>query len=529
MVCPVCLRHCSSDVCPYDGHRTVADSVYASGDPFSGSVISDRYRIIGFIGAGSMGMVYRAVHLETGGEVAVKILFGGGNECDPEAVRRFRCEAKNAACLRHPNTVRVFDFGRDTRTQMFFLVMEYLEGRSLEKVVEQDGRLPWRRATNIVIQVLSALQEAHEHPLRIIHRDLKPQNIFILNSPPDFVKVVDFGLSRSLGAQTHLAKVSFGGTPAYMSPEQWSGKRIDHRSDIYSLGCLFYTMLAGQPPFVLKGEQSPVVLALMHSEQPPPPLPGEVAAETPPKIVEVLYRMLAKNPEDRPQSVSQILGELAGVLKYEGIAPDRGDVCLPDNLVSPYAAEEPAHIAHDSEENLYCPRKAEKGDEGVALLPVPTTETTSKPVAICRRRTRVFAHLRVVFRARNVFLFVLGVVGGLVAFFFFFWNPSDKPSDIGMGIKRVLKTHMDLLGECDRSQVASSCTIVGWNYENGKQASRDRTMAKKYYRKGCELGHAGGCWKLAALLRRDDPNDPEIGRWLRLACALDRSYCEKNR
>jgi len=278
-------------------------------DPLLGREVAGKYRIVKRLGSGGMGAVYQARHLETGGDVALKVLHGTALG-DESAIRRFRLEAQNAAALRHVNTIRVIDFGVDAG--LFYLVLEYLDGRPLADLLLSEGPLPWRRAVHITRQVLKSLWEAHEHEKRIVHRDIKPGNIYVVDlaGENDHVKVLDFGISRALdgsGAST----IGIIGTPFYMAPELWRGEPIDARTDLYALGCVVYQMLAGHPPFVPppSATESLYPLLSMHLHEPPPPL-ASVAPELPRSICAWVDSLLAKEPSRRPASARTALDSL---------------------------------------------------------------------------------------------------------------------------------------------------------------------------------------------------------------------------
>ena len=295
-------------------------------DPvLSGEPLDGKYRIDKLLGEGGMGAVYRATHLGTTRTVAIKIIHPRFSH-DPEFVERFRREAEAAGRLRHPNVVDVTDFGfAPTRTgQVAYLVMEYLDGRTLSQVIEQEGRLSTGWIVDILEQVCSAVDEAHR--LGIVHRDLKPDNIWLEpNRRGGFtVKVLDFGLAKlgdaapsavaaperwtpgpegvtgafpsaDSGLVTSAGSVT--GTPLYMSPEQCRGGDAGPRSDLYSLGVVAYRMLAGEPPFSGDG----ATLLKLHCEQPPPALRGR---GIPRRLAALVMTALAKDPRDRPDSAA---------------------------------------------------------------------------------------------------------------------------------------------------------------------------------------------------------------------------------
>jgi serine/threonine protein kinase len=304
-----------------------------SGDPSIDAVLDGKYRIDALLGQGGMGAVYRATHLGTTRTVAVKIIHPRFSQ-DPEFVERFRREAEAAGRLRHPNVVDVTDFGfAPTRTgQVAYLVMEYLDGRSLADALATEGRISIGWAVDILEQVCSAVDEAHR--LGIVHRDLKPDNIWLEpNRRGGFtVKVLDFGLAKLAlsGAQdmaggekppalmlsrpgnedmtgafpaadsglvTQAGSVT--GTPLYMSPEQCRGDQVDARSDIYSLGVVAYRMLAGAPPFSGDAMQ----LIKMHCDAPPPHL-ADRGTRAPRRLNALVMTALAKDPAARPDSAA---------------------------------------------------------------------------------------------------------------------------------------------------------------------------------------------------------------------------------
>jgi serine/threonine-protein kinase len=280
----------------------------AARDPLVGQVVSDRYRIEERLGAGGMGAVYRATHVHMRKSMALKVLHHE-MAWKPEAVARFEREAVAAARVEHPNVAAAKDFGRiDDRS--YYLALEFVEGRSLRQVLHEQKPFDAKRALRIIRQVAEALSAAHAQ--EIVHRDLKPENIMLQNdsTPDEFVKVLDFGLAKlevedepesSVDAPTELTKSgSVFGTPTYMSPEQASGKPVDQRSDLYSLGIVLYEMLCGEAPF--KGEAIVVVLT-KHLHEAPPPLPPWID----PRLSALVLRLLEKHPDARPQSADALI------------------------------------------------------------------------------------------------------------------------------------------------------------------------------------------------------------------------------
>ncbi len=280
--------------------------------PLLGRVFQGRYRIIQRIGEGGMGAVYRAEQVCLGRTCAVKILTKlDSRRPGDNPAKRFFLEAAVASRLAHPNTVRVFDFG-STDDGICFIAMEYLQGRTLQSVLLHEGPMPEARMIRVAQQVAKSLREAHD--MGVIHRDLKPSNVFLLQSgdESDFVKVFDFGLAKRLDPEQDEGITYCGGmvlgTPWYMSPEQATGSAVDPRTDVYSLGINMYEMMTGAPPF---RRSSTVKVMLAHVDDPVPPMkrmfPG---IQVSPAVEAVVLKCLKKDPDDRFQSMQQVLDAL---------------------------------------------------------------------------------------------------------------------------------------------------------------------------------------------------------------------------
>ena len=269
-----------------------------------GQVLDGKYRIDAHIGRGGMASVYRALHLTLRRHVALKILHPRF-AAKAAAAARFEREAQSASRLRHPNCLQVTDFGT-TRDGTKYLIMELLEGRDLSSML--SGAVPPDRAVDLMVQIFRGLQHAHENG--VIHRDLKPHNVFMTRDHEgrEILKIVDFGLAKLVAADAaDPAFTQHGavfGTPLYMSPEQAVGMSdVDCRSDLYSAGVIFYSLLAGHPPF-----QAPRALALLHQHVavPPPPLPGHIPAE----VRRVVERLLVKHRDGRYPDAQAVLEAL---------------------------------------------------------------------------------------------------------------------------------------------------------------------------------------------------------------------------
>jgi serine/threonine-protein kinase len=262
--------------------------------PQVGTVLEGAYRLTRLLGEGGMGAVYEAVHLRLDKKVAVKVM-ARPLAASEEALARFRREVQVTSKLAHPHIVHVSDFGTAPSGEPF-LVMEYLEGEDLSDRLDRVGRLPLAATLGIVNQVSSALSATHGKG--IVHRDLKPENLFLLRveGVTDFVKVVDFGISKVKASNEKLTRASvMMGTPAYMAPEQATGRvdDIDHRTDQWAVACIAWEMLSGDVPFT--GSDTPTLLYnITHSD------PSALSApDLPPEVEPVLRRALSKRQGDR--------------------------------------------------------------------------------------------------------------------------------------------------------------------------------------------------------------------------------------
>ncbi len=284
------------------------------------SIDHGRYQIVKLIGEGGMGRVFQARQTSMNRMVALKILrrqLAG----DTQLLDRFEREAMSVSRLRHPNTITIYDYGR-TEDGFLFMAMELLGGRSLYSLLRDVGPLNLPRALHIFEHVCGAVSEAHD--LGIVHRDLKPENIQIdeVANDPDYAKVLDFGIAKIVHGDQDaaaeqktltLAGAVFG-TPHYMSPEQVHGLKIDHRTDIYSLGIILFEMLAGRPPF---DGATPMAVMMAQANQPTPNLRQvNPEADATPGVIQLINECMAKDPEDRPPTVHAVVQRIQQV-QYE--------------------------------------------------------------------------------------------------------------------------------------------------------------------------------------------------------------------
>ncbi len=267
-----------------------------AGDALIGRVIADAYVIQRLVGVGGMGRVYRAEQRALGRVVAVKVVHRHLLE-DRDSISRFYTEARAASSLNHPNSVSIYDFGR-TDDGILYLVMEFLRGKDLARLMHDEGPLPLSRIVDIGIGVCGALGEAHARG--VVHRDLKPENIIIerLRSGTDLVKVVDFGLAKIRGTDSiESAQGLVAGTPDYMAPEQARALEADGRSDLYALGVVLFELMTGRLPFI---DDTPSKVMTRHVLE-APPHPSQVAPYRgiPDALSEIVLRALAKAPDER--------------------------------------------------------------------------------------------------------------------------------------------------------------------------------------------------------------------------------------
>lgn len=269
-----------------------------------GSVIGNRYKIQEKIGNGGMATVYKALDQILNRYVAVKVLREEFTT-DEEFIKRFNAEAQSAARLIHPNIVSVYDVGQEYN--IYYIVMELIQGKTLKQIIEEDGHLSWKWAVNIAIQIASALEMAHKN--NIIHRDIKPHNIMITED--GVAKVTDFGIAKAVSNSTITAFGTTLGSVHYFSPEHARGGYTDSKSDLYSLGVVMYEMVTGKVPF---DADTPVSVALKHMQEEPVP-PIKVNKEIPFAVNQIILKAMKKDPNERYQNASEMIKDLNIALK----------------------------------------------------------------------------------------------------------------------------------------------------------------------------------------------------------------------
>ncbi len=342
-----------------------------------GKTLAGRYELGALLGQGGMGTVYRATDSQMSERVvAVKVL-APHLVSDEKQVIRFEQEARAANQLRHPNTISVLDFGRDPAGHIF-MVIEFLTGEDLTAILRR-GRVDVERALYIMRQVCKSLAEAHSKG--IVHRDLKPDNIFVceIYGEKDFVKVIDFGIAKFLedeNANLTQAGKMFG-TPRYLSPEQAQGKRLDNRSDLYSLGVILFECVTGRPPFTA---DEPIAVAIKHVQEEPPAL-DEVAPDivVPEAVDALIFKLLQKRPENRHQnaeavvmSIDEAMLGLQGATRAGNYTPAAAMTPARPSTIPP-ASEEATRAMESISTDDSEPEKTVAIDH-VGDVPVPATE-----------------------------------------------------------------------------------------------------------------------------------------------------------
>lgn len=307
--------------CPNDGSVLVleADLNRKPDDALMGTVVGGKFPVVGMLGEGGFGAVYRAVQDPVGRQVALKVM-RAGEAADPETRARFFREARVVASLSHPAIVMLHDYGEQA-DGLIYIAFELVAGRPLSGVIRDDAPMAPSRVVHLLVQVLGALSEAHSAGL--LHRDMKPDNLMVVQGTlgEEKLRLLDFGLSKRFNAEVGTDSLAtrqgiIMGTPRYMSPEQASGRSIDGRSDLYACGVLLYEMLSGRPPFT---QTSPLDLLMAHIGEAVPPLPASLGLS--PALVSVVMKALAKSPDARWQTAAELASALQAAVHGDAVAP----------------------------------------------------------------------------------------------------------------------------------------------------------------------------------------------------------------
>lgn len=351
-ICPKCGAEYqdTTTLCPSDGV-----ALEKRGDSLLGQILAGKYRMDAQLKEGGMGAVYRGTHVLMDKTVAVKVL-RPALAADEKIVARFSREARAASRISHPHALSVTDFG-ESEDGIVFLVMEYLDGKTLKELIGAEGPMPLPRVVEIIRQVGGALSAAHDQG--VVHRDLKSENIMLLSSAgPDYAKVLDFGIAKIIEPIGTFdpgltAPDLVIGTPQYMSPEQCSqSSAIDARSDIYSLGVIIYEMLVGHVPFT---GPSPTSVMMKHLQDESPSVLDE-RPDLPPAVERVVKRAMAKLPDNRYQQVGDLVEDLTLAATEEGASVTPVPATVNQRIVVPTGSPAEGAALESDEETLVRPR-----------------------------------------------------------------------------------------------------------------------------------------------------------------------------
>ena len=401
-LCATCGQRFSSDAafCPFDGSKlsggTEIQIARAGGDLALGAVVGGTYRIDALLGEGGMGMVFAVTHLKLNKRFALKLLKRELAR-DPETRARFLVEAQAAGQIRHPNVVEITDYA-SLPDGSAYMVMEYLEGQPLSRMIKLGGAIPAARAIHIVRDIASALQAAHD--AGVVHRDLKPDNVFVLvgKDGRDHAKILDFGVAKVAGSAKLTRTGMVFGTPHYMSPEQASGGEIDRRTDVYALGVIMYEMFTGRVPF--EADTYMGVLTKHMFEAPVPPSQITGAARELGALEDVTLKALAKRPEERYASMDELVADVDRIVHVDADGRPR--------FASQVDGLRPPRFGTVDEERQRAFARLDLADE---LEPPARAELAAAAGNARERRVRAIALVAVVV----VVLLGVGVAGAAIA------------------------------------------------------------------------------------------------------------------
>ena len=409
-----------------------------------GKIIGNRYEILEEVGLGGMATVYKAKDHVLNRLVAVKVLKDEFTT-DTEFIKRFNTEAQAAASLSHPNIVSIYDVGHEDENNLYYIVMELVQGKTLKEIINNEGVLSWKWAVNIAMQIASALELAHKNG--IVHRDIKPHNIIITED--GIAKVTDFGIAKAVSNSTITAFGTTIGSVHYFSPEQAKGGFTDAKSDLYSLGVVMYEMLTGKVPF---DADTPVSVALKHMQEEPKE-PIELNPEIPTAVNQIVIKAMQKEPSARYQNATEMLHDLSKALKD----PD-GDFVIIENKDGGYTRVMPAI----SDDQIKQGKKEEVKTKTNFFIEHPKAK-----IAI------IILSLVLLFVV--VFLITkIAIDGGIK-------SKVDMPNLVGKTLEEAEKTVDDLGLKIETTEVASS------DVEEGKIVSQDPEYKEGKIEKGSTI------------------------------------------
>ena len=409
-----------------------------------GKIIGNRYEILEEVGLGGMATVYKAKDHVLNRLVAVKVLKDEFTT-DTEFIKRFNTEAQAAASLSHPNIVSIYDVGHEDENNLYYIVMELVQGKTLKEIINNEGVLSWKWAVNIAMQIASALELAHKNG--IVHRDIKPHNIIITED--GIAKVTDFGIAKAVSNSTITAFGTTIGSVHYFSPEQAKGGFTDAKSDLYSLGVVMYEMLTGKVPF---DADTPVSVALKHMQEEPKE-PIELNPEIPTAVNQIVIKAMQKEPSARYQNATEMLHDLSKALKD----PD-GDFVIIENKDGGYTRVMPAI----SDDQIKQGKKEEVKTKTNFFIEHPKAK-----IAI------IILSLVLLFVV--VFLITkIAIDGGIK-------SKVDMPNLVGKTLEEAQNTADDLGLTLESTEVASS------DVEEGKIVSQDPEYSETKIEKGSTI------------------------------------------
>ena len=407
--CPKCGIEYPDTItlCPADGI-----ALETTGDSLLGQILAAKYRIDERLSEGGMGTVYRGTHVLMDKTVAVKVL-RPSLAADEKIVARFSREARAASRISHPNALSVTDFGED-ENGIVFLVMEYLNGKTLKEIIREEGPMPLARVVGIMLQIGGALDAAHAQG--VVHRDLKSDNIMLLSTVAgDYAKVLDFGIAKIIEPEGEFdpgltAPNLVIGTPQYMSPEQCSqAADIDSRSDIYSVGVILYEMLIGHVPFT---DESSTAIMMKHLQDPVPSVLDE-RSDLPAAVAQVVLKAMAKRPDERYQKIADLIEDLtiaSGMQINTRVSP----IGLPSNVVVETPASQAVNNVDEELDEITVVRpRVEPVSAPRAPVTVPrAAPVTRAPVTTANQPTAIsnFSPLKILIPSAVALLVVFAVI-----------------------------------------------------------------------------------------------------------------------
>lgn len=424
--------------------------------------LGKRYEIVELIGRGGMAYVYKARDLKLNRYVAVKVLREEYTE-NEQFIKKFDRESQAVACLSHPNIVGVYDVG--VQDNIYYIIMEYVDGITLKQYLMRKGRLDYTEATRFVMDISNALRCAHEN--KIIHRDIKPHNILLTR---DLVpKVADFGIARAITSSTVTMTNQTMGSVHYISPEQAKGGFVDERSDLYSLGILYYELLTGKLPF---DEENTVTIAIKHIQEEIVP-PKMLEPKIPERVNQIVIKLTQKKPDERYQNTDELMEDLEAVLENSSFGAGEGNHLGNDTHIM---REGLFHVENTGSHATVHPEEDEDDDEYYYETPKETAARKKK------RKIILIA----------VFAAVAVVAMGIMAYAFFSGKTVEVPDIKGKTTAEAKTTleKLDLVLEVEKevynADVAAGL-IITQNPESGKELQSGKTV-KVTVSKGVKTG-----------------------------------------